>query len=72
MRLFGWTMKQWGLAIGQMKRIPKTLSEAGRLRRDYKIKYKDDPVENLTIIIKGDDPRPCNWEAATELFMLPQ
>ena len=65
-------MKQWGLAISQMGEIPKTLHAASRLRCNYLKKFRDSPIEELTIIIKGDDPRPCNWDAATELFMLPQ
>lgn len=70
MRLFGWTLKQWGLAISRMNEIPKTLGEASKLRRDYMTKYKEPPLENLTIIIGGDDPRECSYYDAAELFIL--
>lgn len=71
MKLFGFTFKQWALILGQLKKEPKTLREALNIRWEYIFKFgMEGPPENPTIILDGPDPRDCNYEAATSLFML--
>lgn len=70
MTLFGWTLKQWGLALALIDRKPQTLGDYARARRDYLVKYGSDPVETLTVYSPNGDDRPCNYDSAANGFSL--
>ena len=68
MTAFGWTIKQYALAISLLDRKPVSVKEFLDLKRDYLKKFKDDPVENLTIYSPDGDTRPADYETAILIF----
>jgi len=38
MKMFGWTMKQWGLAIALSNKNPKSMRDFLKIKKDYQKK----------------------------------
>jgi len=70
MKMFGWTMKQWGLAIALSNKNPKSMRDFLKIKKDYQKNHRMDPIETLTIYNPKGDERPCDYETAAKLYAL--
>jgi len=62
--ILGWTEHQWALAYAFTDKIPKTIGDLIKVKRDYQQKHLYDPIEKATVYNKDGDVRRCNWMAA--------
>jgi hypothetical protein len=66
MQLFGWTIRQWGIAINRLGHRPSTWEEVVNMREDWDRRYNTQPGEIQ--IIGGD--YGADLEAAGNVFKL--
>ena len=63
MRLFGWDMDQWAIALAWAKAQPKTASEALVVKREWERRYEHDPQATL-IGVQPDRDHAAAWALA--------
>jgi len=69
-KAFGWTVRQWGLALSLFGMRPTSIRGFLECRRRWVVRFFHDPYEELSIYSPEGDTRPCDLESAYRLFDL--
>lgn len=68
---FGWTEKQWAIALGHYKTNIETVRQALNVRSKYLKSYRGDPEEQPLICDDGgNELRTLDWKQALNVVSL--